>query len=113
MDQTPDNSHELLRQRTVEDFFAAFAEPVRLTIFRFLVRMPTGLNLQAIAGELGIRPSVCSHHLNILVRSGLAIKEPVGGLAWYKINVDFYEQTCLSLLMLVPRSVSKLPQEPQ
>lgn len=63
-------------QRAAIDAFAALAHPLRLEVFRLLVRhCPERVPAMTIAETLGARPSTLSGHLAILKRAGLLSSE--------------------------------------
>lgn len=61
------------------DSFAALGHPVRLRIFRLLVRAgEDGANVGAIGRELDLPASTLAHHLHALVAAGLVRQERRG-----------------------------------
>ena len=61
------------------DSFAALGHPVRLGIFRLLVRAgEDGANVGRIARELELPASTLAHHLHALVAAGLVRQERRG-----------------------------------
>ena len=79
--------------------FAALADPVRLRLLSLIANTPDGevcvCNL--IEPVARSQPTV-SHHLSILVKSGLIEREQRGKWAWYKVNAESVEmlRTALS-----------------
>lgn len=98
--------HGLSREIELNDYLDALCLPQRFSILKFLIPFRDGLKLQYLADCMNIRPSVCSHHLNILYRVGLVHKQIVSGNALYTANRPLYENVCLQLLQIVPPELS-------
>jgi ArsR family transcriptional regulator len=69
--------------------FAALGQPIRLDIFRLLMRRePDGLPAGAIADEIGCAQNTLSTHLAILARAGLVRGTRNGRSIVYRANVE-------------------------
>lgn len=68
----------------------SFAHPVRLQILK-LLKDENGLNVTAIYQKLNLEQPVASHHLIILNKNGLLIKERIGRENIYKINTEMFD----------------------
>lgn len=60
----------------------AIAVPTRLALLQALGE--TGCSLTAAASTVGVSPATAHHHLDVLVRAGLATKTTTGRKALYK-----------------------------
>lgn len=61
------------------DALAALGHPVRLRLFRRLVRAgEPGMSIGAIQRELGVPASTLAHHVGTLVRAGMVRQERQG-----------------------------------
>jgi ArsR family transcriptional regulator, arsenate/arsenite/antimonite-responsive transcriptional repressor len=84
---------------TLASSFKALSDPVRLRLLSLIANTPDGevcvCNL--IEPVARSQPTV-SHHLSILVKSGLIEREQRGKWAWYKVNAESVEmlRTALS-----------------
>jgi ArsR family transcriptional regulator, arsenate/arsenite/antimonite-responsive transcriptional repressor len=68
---------------------AALGQPIRLEIFRLLMRRePSGLAAGAIAESIGCVHNTLSSHLSILARSGLIRGTRDGRSILYRANVE-------------------------
>ena len=73
---------------------AALGQPMRLEIFRLLMkREPTGLPAGTIAESIGCPHNTLSTHLSILARSGLVQGTRDGRSIVYRANVDAHAKS--------------------
>jgi ArsR family transcriptional regulator, arsenate/arsenite/antimonite-responsive transcriptional repressor len=64
--------HRLSMKKGAIAALGAFAQEIRLSLFRLLVTVgPTGLSAGVIAERVGVQPSSLSFHLTQLVHAGL------------------------------------------
>ncbi len=62
------------------------AEPTRARILQLIIAAPGGRQLVGqLATELGLRQPTVSHHMKVLVESGLLDRVPEGRRVWYSI----------------------------
>lgn len=61
------------------DAFSALGHPVRLQLYRLLIRAnPKGARVSDIGAHLGINGATLTHHLSTLVQAGLVTQEKRG-----------------------------------
>ncbi len=68
-----------LTEPSAAAMLSALGSPVRLRVFRALVRAgDDGLNVTELQREVGIPPSTLAHHLSTLVEAGLVAQQRRG-----------------------------------
>ncbi len=77
----------MLSESQVIDIFKALADPNRLTLFRLL--LASDLTNSELMDKTGLRQNLLSHHLNILVESGLVrVQRSIGDARRHYFSVD-------------------------
>ena len=78
----------------VSRLFLALGDPSRLRILRVLMKTKVPLSQGALADATGISQANASKHLAILVRAGLAAREPDGSTVFYSPVLPLVEEVC-------------------
>ena len=79
--------------------FKVLSDPVRLRLLSLIANIPDGeVCVCNLIEPVGRSQPTVSHHLSILVNSGLIEREQRGKWAWYKVNPERVEvlRTALS-----------------
>jgi len=77
----------------------ALGNPVRLQVFRALVRSgPDGLNFGRLQERIGIPRSTLAHHLNCMVQAGVLIQQRDGREVFSRVDFARLQQA-LSFVM--------------
>ncbi|MEW6581066.1 MAG: metalloregulator ArsR/SmtB family transcription factor [Chloroflexota bacterium] len=77
----------MLSESQVIDIFKALADPNRLALFRLL--LASDLTNSELMDKTGLRQNLLSHHLNILVESGLVrVQRSIGDARRHYFSVD-------------------------
>ena len=79
----------MLSESQVIDIFKALADPNRLTLFRLL--LASDLTNSELMDKTGLRQNLLSHHLNILVESGLVrVQRSIGDARrhYFSVNLE-------------------------
>jgi DNA-binding transcriptional ArsR family regulator len=74
--------------------FLALGDQSRLRIIRALMKTKIPLSQGALAEATGISQANASKHLAILVRAGLAAREPDGSSVYYSPVLPLVEKVC-------------------
>lgn len=88
---SPVTEHALspARARQLADAFKVLADPVRLRLLSLIASVPEGEVCACDLNEpLERSQATVSHHLSVLVRSGLITREQRGKWAWFAIAPD-------------------------
>jgi len=84
--------------------FKAIADPVRLRLLSVVATAPTGEVCACDLPELFERSQpTMSHHLSLLVKAGLLVREQRGKWAWFRVVPDRLE-TLAAVLALPAKS---------
>ena len=76
-------------KQTAASLFESLSSPVRLDVFRLLVKhAPIGLVAGEIAGELQLPPTNLSFHLKAMTHAGLVHVTPEGRYQRYRANLS-------------------------
>ncbi|RFA25793.1 hypothetical protein CAI21_18220 [Alkalilimnicola ehrlichii] len=77
----------------------ALGNPVRLKVFRALVRSgPAGLNFGQLHERIGIPRSTLAHHLNTMVQAGVLIQERAGREVFSRVDFARLQQALTFVL---------------
>ena len=78
----------------VSKLFLALADPSRLRILRCLLGAEEAMSQGAIAELTGLSQANASKHLALLVRVGLATREPQGNTVFFAPVLPLVEDVC-------------------
>ena len=78
----------------VSKLFLALADPSRLKILRCLLGAEEAMSQGAIAELTGLSQANASKHLALLVRVGLATREPQGNTVFFAPVLPLVEDVC-------------------
>jgi len=78
----------------VSRLFLALGDPSRLRILRCLLGSETPLSQGTIAEQTGLSQANASKHLALLVRVGLALREPEGNTVYFSPILPLVEDVC-------------------
>ena len=78
----------------VSRLFLALGDPSRLKILRCLLAAGEPRSQGAIAEETGLSQANASKHLALLVRVGLATREPQGNTVYFEPVLPLVEEVC-------------------
>lgn len=82
-----------MRQQAAADILASLASPIRLDVYRRLIRAGRdGLVAGEIAAALDLPPSNLSFHLKELARAGLVRAEQEGRFQRYRANLELMRE---------------------
>ncbi len=84
----------------------ALADPVRLRLLSMVAAAPTGeICACELPSRLGRSQATISHHLSLLVRAGVLVREQRGKWAWFRILPEQFE--AIREALAVPAAVSQ------
>ncbi len=82
-------SLSMLEAETLASDFKVLADPIRLRLLSVIASVPEGeICACQLTEPLGRSQATISHHLSVLVKSGLVNREQRGKWAWFEISPD-------------------------
>ena len=70
----------------------ALADPIRLRLLSLVAASPSGEVCACdLPGQLGRTQATVSHHLSLLVKADVLVREPRGKWAWFRIRPERFE----------------------